>query len=302
MVSFRFHLVSLVAVFLALGLGVLVGTTVINRGIVRGLEDQTDRLVRDNSDLREQVAELTGLVETLGTFGEAVFDHVVNDRLTTDEVVIVTQEGTDEAAIGAARGALERAGADMLGLLTVSDRMALADEASRDDLEAIVGGSPTDEAEVLTAEAAQGMASELAFGPVGGDILPELIREEFVLVGGRDLQEGVLRGIDGDEAVVVVAGGRDEPVVDPSRFLVPLIEGLVEDGARVAAAEGLQTRYPFVTLLREDGAVTDEIATQDNVDQVPGEVGLVLGVEDMLRGAPGHYGVKDGASRLLPPP
>jgi hypothetical protein len=289
-------------VFLALGLGVLVGTTVINRGIVRGLEDQTDRLVRDNSDLREQVAELTGLVETLGTFGEAVFDHVVNDRLTTDEVVIVTQEGTDEAAIGAARGALERAGADMLGLLTVSDRMALADEASRDDLEAIVGGSPSDEAEVLTAEAAQGMASELAFGPVGGDMLPELIREEFVLVGGRELQEGVLRGIDGDEAVVVVAGGRDEPVVDPARFLVPLIEGLVEDGARVAAAEGLQTRYPFVTLLREDGAVTDEIATQDNVDQVPGEVGLVLGVEDMLRGVPGHYGVKDGASRLLPPP
>jgi Copper transport outer membrane protein, MctB len=302
MVSFRFHLVSLVAVFLALGLGVLVGTTVINRGIVRGLEDQTDRLVRDNSDLREQVAELTGLVETLGTFGEAVFDHVVNDRLTTDEVVIVTQEGTDEAAIGAARGALERAGADMLGLLTVSDRMALADEASRDDLEAIVGGSSPDEAEVLTAEAAQGMASELAFGPVGGDMLPELIREEFVLVGGRELQEGVLRGIDGDEAVVVVAGGRDEPVVDPARFLVPLIEGLVEDGARVAAAEGLQTRYPFVTLLREDGAVTDEIATQDNVDQVPGEVGLVLGVEDMLRGVPGHYGVKDGASRLLPPP
>jgi hypothetical protein len=302
MISFRFHLVSLVAVFLALGVGVLVGTTVINRGIVRGLEDQTDRLARGNSDLRQQVAELTGRVESLGTFGEAVFDHVVNGRLVADEVVIVTQEGTDEGAIAAARGALERAGADMLGLLTVSGRMALADEASRNDLAAILGGSATDDTELLIAEAADGMAAELAFGPAGGDLLPELIREEFVLVGGGDVEDGVLRDLDGNESVVVVAGGREEPAVDPTRFLVPLIEDLVRDGAPVAAAEGLETGYPFVTLLREDGAVNREIATQDNVDQVPGEVGLVLGVEDMLRGAPGHYGVKGGASRLLPPP
>jgi hypothetical protein len=295
MVSFRFHLVSLVAVFLALGLGVVAGTTVINRGIVRQLEQQTGEFTQRARQAEAQVSALT-------EFGEEVMGYVVEDRLTGAEVVIVTQEGTDEGAIASARRALEQAGADMLGLLTVSDRMALVDESSRADLAGIVGRLATDDSEVLTAEAAGGMASELAFGADAADILPALIREEFILVGGREVGDSVLRSLDGDEAVVVVAGGRDDPVIDPGRFLVPLVEGLVADGARVAAAEGLDTRYPFVTLLRSDGAVNGDITTQDNVDQVPGEVGLVLGVDDALRGTTGHYGVKDGASSLLPPP
>ena len=295
MVSFRFHLVSLVAVFLALGLGVVAGTTVINRGIVRQLEQQTGEFTQRARQAEAQVNALT-------EFGEEVMGYVVEDRLTGAEVVIVTQEGTDEGAIASARRALEQAGASMLGVLTVSDRMALVDESSRADLAGIVGRLATEDPEVLTAEAAGGMATELAFGAEAADVLPELIREEFILVGGREVGDGVLRSLEGDEAVVVVAGGRDEPVIDPSGFLVPLVEGLVADGARVAAAEGLDTRYPFVTLLRSDGAVNGAITTQDNVDQVPGEVGLVLGVDEALRGTTGHYGVKDGASSLLPPP
>lgn len=293
MVSFRFHLVSLVAVFLALGLGVVAGTTVINRGLVRNLEEQTADFGRRADRFERQVDSLRALRDQLT-------DHVIDGRLSGAEVVIVTQEGTDEGAIAAARGVLEGAGADMLGLFTVSGRMSLPDEASRTELASIIGGSPTEDPDALAVEAARELASEMAFGPVG-DTLAELIRGEFVLVGGRDLGDRVLRSLDGDEAVVVIAGGRDRPPVDPSRFLVPLAQGLVEDGVRVAAAEPLRTGYPFVALIREDGAVADRIATQDNVDQVAGEIGLVLGMEDVLRGAAGHYGVKEGASGLLPP-
>jgi Copper transport outer membrane protein, MctB len=294
MVSFRFHLVSLVAVFLALGLGVLAGTTVISRTLVRNLEKQT-------ANFGQRADRLDRQVDSLRAFRDQLTGHVIDGRLSGTEVVLVTQEGTDEGAIAASRRALEGAGADMLGLLTVGGRMALPDQASRTELASIVGRSATEDPDALAAEAAREMASELAFGPVG-DTLPELIRDEFVLIGGRELGDSVLRSLDGDEAVVMVAGGRDRPPVDPSRFLVPLAEGLVEDGARVAAAEPLRTGYPFVTLLREDGAVADRIATQDNVDQVAGEVGLVLAVEDVMTGTPGHYGVKDGVDDLIPPP
>jgi hypothetical protein len=296
MVSFRFHLVSLVAVFLALGLGILAGTTVINQGLVRDLRARTARFERD---ARAQAAEL----DTLTAFGEQVMAYVIEDRLVGADVVMVTQDGTDEASIAAARGVLEQAGADMLGLLSVSERMTLPDDSSRASLALIVDELSTDDPDALTAEAAAGMAEELAFGTEGADILPELIREEFVVVRGREFGDGVLTSLDGDEAVVVVAGGREPAVLDPSSFLVPLVEGLVADGARVAAAEGLVTRYPFVTLLRDDGEVNGEISTQDNVDQNPeGQAGLVLGVQDLLRGSPGHYGVKDGNAGLLPPP
>jgi hypothetical protein len=293
MVSFRFHLVSLVAVFLALGMGVLAGTTVINRTLVRRLEQDTARFDRRADRLAAQV-------DALRSFRDAVTGHVVDDRLVGTEVVLVTQEGTDEGAIAASRRALEGAGADILGLLTVGGRMALPDQTSRTELASIIGASATEDPDALAAEAAREVASELAFGPVD-DTLPELIRDEFVLIGGRELGESVLRTLDGDEAVVMVAGGPDRPPVDPSRFLVPLAEALVEEGVRMAAAEPLRTGYPFVTLLREDGAVADRIATQDNVDQVAGEIGLVLAVEDVLSGTGGHYGVK-GVDQLIPSP
>ena len=44
MINFRFHLVSLVAVFLALGLGILVGSTVIDQGIVNRLDSEINHV------------------------------------------------------------------------------------------------------------------------------------------------------------------------------------------------------------------------------------------------------------------
>jgi copper transport outer membrane protein MctB len=293
MVSFRFHLVSLVAVFLALGLGVLAGTTVINQALVRRLEQETAAAQRNAAEDQARVA-------IWKAFGEDVFESVVPGRLAGTEVVMVTQAGTEEAAIADARRALEEAGADMVGLLTASDRMALADAASREALAAIVGGLSSDEPTELASAAATEVASELAF-PGDTEVLAELIRQEFVLVGGREVGETVVGNLDGDEAVIVLGGWRERPAVDPGAFLVPLVEGLVTDGAPVAAAESVQTRSPFVTLLRDDPSVNGDVATQDNVDQMSGQVGLVLAVEDVLAGTTGHYGVKDGSDRVIPP-
>jgi hypothetical protein len=64
-------------------------------------------------------------------------------------------------------------------------------------------------------------------------------------------------------------------------------------------ANGPEQEQPFVARLR-DGDVATRIATQDNVDQIPGQIGLVLALEDLIQGVPGHYGVKDGASRVIP--
>src|SRR5918999_1178508 len=100
MVSFRFHLVSLVAVFLALGLGVLAGTTVINQVLVRQLEQDTAEAQRagDQKDINLRLWR---------AFGADIFDYLVPGRLAGTEVVLVTQEGTDEAVIGDSRRAPE---------------------------------------------------------------------------------------------------------------------------------------------------------------------------------------------------
>ena len=81
MISFRFHLVSLVAVFLALGLGVLAGTTVLNKGIVSVLEAQTNELRETSASLRQRVDRLEGEARMWSAFGNQAMEHLVAGAL-----------------------------------------------------------------------------------------------------------------------------------------------------------------------------------------------------------------------------
>lgn len=303
MISFRFHLVSVVAVFLALGLGVLSGTTVLNRGIVAGLEEQTTQLEAGRQALREQVSELQRQAEQWGRFGQDLVPYLVDGRLGGRTVVLLTQEGTDEQAVASAQDGLEAAGATILSLLEVTDRMALPTEADRAELAATVGASALDEPETLKALAAGELADQLAYGSDRADVLGPLIDGGFVVNLGPNLGEAQLQEVSEADAVVLVAGGPEMAPPRADRFLIPFVRAASQSGLSVAAAEPLETEFEFVTVLRDDSLVRDGIVTQDNVDQLPGMFGLVLGLDKLLElGQGGHFGVKDGASGVIPPP
>jgi hypothetical protein len=305
-VSFRFHLVSIVAVFMALGLGVLTGTTVINRGLVARLEGQTEDLRQRTEDAEAELTRLQAEVEGWSAYGEETMDLIVTGRLDGQRVVVITQEGTDDASIDGVLRALRMAAGDeqaVIGPLSVTSRMALDSEVDRDELAAILGADAVSEPETLQTIAADQLARRLAFAAAGDDTLEELLAARY-LIDEQGLAEGAIGELGGPEdAIVVLAGGPATSGLQPERFLVPLVGDLARDGAAVAAGEpvnGQEEEPPFVAALRSDGEVSTMIATQDNVDQVPGQVGLVLALEDLLRGVAGHYGVKDGADGAIP--
>lgn len=301
MISFRFHLVSLVAVFLAIGVGVLMGTTVINRGVVSQLESRTADLSEDLDALREDFEQLQVEAEQ---FGQEAMDPILAGRLSEREVVLVTQDGTSEESLAGVRRTLETAGAELVALLAVRPKASLVTDADRESLASIVGMDSAEEPEVLAEAAAGLLADRLAEGPNGTDTLERLLDGDFLVVQGPELTETGLRSLGGpEEAVVTVAGGPAPSTLRPDRFLVPLVADLAAAGVPVLAAEpatGGEQEPPFVTALRGDGEVSSVIATQDNVDHLIGQISLVLALEDLLQGDPGHYGVKDGASAALP--
>jgi Copper transport outer membrane protein, MctB len=293
---------------MALGLGILAGTTVINRGIVARLEDQTNELEVDADRLRADVDRLTGVVDAWTAYGESTMDFVLNGRLDGQDLVVITQDGTDDASIDGVLRALRMATGDVeqgiVGPFSVTSRMALESEADRTELAAVLGADPAADAETLQAEAASQLAQRLAFGAEGDDTLEELLAARFLVDEGPEISEADLGTVGGtDQAVIVLAGGPADSTLRPESFLVPLVSDLAGDGSSVAAGEpanGQEEEPPFVTVLRTDGEVSTRIATQDNVDQLPGQVGIVLALEDLLRGVPGHYGVKDGADAAIP--
>src|SRR5919106_516234 len=302
MISFRFHLVSLVAVFLALGLGVLAGTTVLNKGIVTVLEAQTENLREQSADLRARGDRLEGEARMWTAFGNEAMQHLVSGALPGREVILITQEGTDGAGVQGARRALEEAGADLRAVLSVDRRMTLDRGSDRQAL-ALVLGTSGDDPGALRAQAAEALAIRLAFGTSDDDVLARLIDAGFLVNQGPGLDGTGLEQLGGNgEVFVVVAGGPEDPAPTPSEFLVPFVRRLVLQGEAVAAAENLDSQYEFVGLLRGDGSVSDQMVTQDNVDRVAGEVGLVLALQGLLTdGRGGHFGVKGGASGSIPP-
>ena len=303
MISFRYHLVSIVAVFLALALGVVVGTTVVNQGIVDDLRRRTDAAVQNADKLRSQIADLNSQLNASKSFENVVMPILIKDQLTGVDVVVLTQQDVSASDVEGVRRALTDAGAIVVAELVVTNRMALADGSSQAELAAALGVTNTGASDQLAKEAARALGTRLSTGPAldpGDDLLTKLGSSGFLLTRGGAGPDS----IGGAGQAVVLVSGATSPTVDPGSFLAPLATALVQAGRPVAAVETEAAVAPFVPLLREDGSLDGHLVTVDDVDSTPGRVALVLGLRDLLSspGKGGDYGVKAGASGLLPRP
>jgi hypothetical protein len=309
LISFRFHLVSIVAVFLALALGILLGTTVVKQGVIDDLNRRADSALDRSKQLRNQVDGLQADVRSWEAFGRTIEPLLVSNQLTGQRVVMVTVEGVDLSEVDGVRQALQDSGATVESVLFVTPRMALADETSQTELASILGEVTTDPAKEAE-DAAQQLARRLADGgpsvnsDTSGprDLLADLVTGGFLAIRGGSGTTGDIGG--SDAAIVILSGGSRDPAVSPSLFLEPLASSLADASRPVVATETVDTVYPFVPLVRDDGALDGRLVTVDNADTMVGRIAVILGLRDLLetpsRG--GHYGVKPGATSLIPKP
>ena len=303
MISFRYHLVSIVAVFLALSLGVLIGTTVVNQGVLNQIKDRADASAKRSRDLEKQVADLQTQLSDGNDFSRAAEPLLVEGRLPGTEVVLVTQEGVNAGDLDGVRRTLQDAGAKVVAELVITKRMALTDATAQSELMGLVGASSSSDQTALIRAAAQKLAARLSAGPATPetDLLDQLRTAGFLIIRGGGTPEQIGSAF---QSVVLLAGGSDPPTLDPSQFLQPLAVSLVDSARPVVAAETTDTATSLVSLIRNDGSMDGQLVTVDNADEIPGRVAVVYGLRDLLAtpGKGGDYGVKDGASGILPRP
>ncbi len=286
LISWRYHIVSIVAVILALSLGVLAGATVVGDRFVEQLQGNTDRAEQTAARYREEADRLRGYTsETIA--------YLTDGKLVGSQIVLVTQDGSDDRVLSQTIQSVELAGGEVVAQLTVS--AAIVDPARQEELDAIVGPAGTDPQGLPGALAAR-LADRLSAGAAA--------REEDLLT----LLEGFVRveaavdptAIGGpDTLVVVLASGSDEPSLAPDRFLLPLVRELAATSTPTAAGDGLSSTYGFVADVRADDIPDGAIVTVDDLDQIYGGVALVLGLAN-LQASPsggGDYGV-DGSGFL----
>jgi hypothetical protein len=303
-ISLRYHVVTIVAIFLALAIGTLAGAAFVQPALQAELQNQTDRLQRNNDGLRAEVDDLRTQLASLGGFVDAVAPSLTRDKLSGTPVVLVTQTGVEEGVLSQTQAALSNAGANVLTTVSATDELVSEDPATQEQLATIVG-EPTASADQLPTLAAQALAQGLSpsTSVVGVDVLEKLLSAGFLAPVGSGPSQSTLDEIGHPgQVVVVLSGGRgDEPPLPPEDFAVPLVTRLADLNVPVAAGESLLSDYPYVSLVRADG--TDGTVTVDDLDQTMGGAALVLGLQDLIAtGDGGAYGVKDGADPLPPLP
>ena len=133
MINFRFHLISLVAVFLALGVGVAMGASFVDRATVDSLRGRVDDLDRGFRDRGQQIDDLEGQLrqsdEQAAALGEPG-SYALDGRLDGQRTVLLVPEGTPDGILDAARGALTNAGADPAAVVRLRTDLSLDDDGA----------------------------------------------------------------------------------------------------------------------------------------------------------------------------
>jgi Copper transport outer membrane protein, MctB len=319
MISFRFHVVSITAIFLAIAIGVVVGTTFIDRVTVNSLETRID-VVEDRADAtREENNRLEAELDRNREYVQLSADFAVTDRLTDVPVLLVAARGIDEGVVERTVALARRAGGEVPGVVWLEPRWAAESEEDLEALSDIVGGSPTDDREDLWDEAWSAVADELSggaiddgtFGPgpdqtTSNTALEELTTAGFLTVDPLDDDTVALEDLAGtDPRVLVVSGaGAEEQVVPvvPVAVAASADAGLVTVAADVYVEADEAPSRGSELLDTYDEAVRELIVLVDHADIEEGRVASVLALDSAAdEGGTGvHYGYGEGADAVLP--
>ncbi|HEY7401143.1 MAG TPA: copper transporter [Actinomycetota bacterium] len=301
MISWRYHLVSIVAVILAVALGVLAGATVVGDRFVDQLRVQTENAQRRADAADAEAAKLRGFTNEAVQYLTA--GALVGTTGVTPEVVLVTQDPVDGEMRDQVVQSLEAAGGHVVAQLTATSKLTDAGEEAR--LATLVGRPGLEASELPAALAVRIGARLKGLAPHGdgNDLLDEL--DPFVVVEpARDVD---VHDVGGPSTIVVVfANDTGEPSLDPAAFLVPFTGELVKSPTMdVAAGEGSVSELGFVAAVRDDGDLFPDgaLVTVDDLDDAIGRAAMVLGLANLVEtpGDGGDYGV-NGDGYLPAPP
>lgn len=276
MFDFRYHALSLVAVFLALMTGLLLGVAIGDRGLVSSAERNVrDSLRQDVRRAREESVDLRRELVEQRRIQAQLYPLLVAGRLPGQRVGLIGLGDLPNPLIRSLREGLRETGGRLTAVTVIREPISA---------NAVPGQRP--------GAPPPSIARLRRFGfQVGRDLLGSgrLVRR---------VQRSLLQSSSGQlnrmTAVVVYRAPRDEKppeAVGRRAFENALVDGLTRDGTPVVGVESTETEPSQVPWYNDR-----RLPSVDNLDQLVGQAALVFALD----GANGAYGVKDTAQALVP--
>jgi hypothetical protein len=313
MISLRQHALSLAAVFLALAVGVVLGSGFLSDTLLSSLRDEKRDLYSQINGLNDQKNVLNEKLAATNNFDNQLAGRIVHDALGGKSVVVFRTPDAKDDDVAAVTKFLGQAGGTVSG--TVSLTQEFVDANSAEKLRTVVNSS------VLPA--GQQLSTKLVDqGSQAGDLLGIALlintnpavppvdeaQRDTVLASLRDTGFITYQPTEhlgaANAALVVTGGGIAQDAgnqgVSVARFSAALAPH--GSGALLAGRDGSATGGAAVAVTRADPGMASAISTVDDVDTAPGRLTAVLGLHDLINGGHvGQYGTGHGATSITVP-
>jgi hypothetical protein len=312
MIDFRYHIVSIVSIFLALAVGIVLGAGPLQGQLGTTLTKQVSNLRQEASDLQQQKVDLTQRVTDMNAFVRSLSPQLVNATLSGHSVAVVRLPGSSDAMASAVDQELQQAGAQVNGTVKVTTAWTdPAKKAFRDNLaKSLAPLAQTQEPTGATQD--QDLASVLARGLVVSDDTAADRTDSAATTALQGLKTAGLIDFSGNgpktsTLAVVLAGpptsgeaGKLQEAEAASYAVLARALDAQSQGT-VAASDPTATQGGgTLQALRSDKQASQAVSTVDDADQPMGVVTLILALREQLTGAAGQYGIGEGALKIAP--
>ncbi len=274
MFDLKYHVATIVAVFLALAVGIVIGNAIIDDGFILHEQEQLiERLERDFAFLRRQnqlvkieIENVKQSNKELISFTESIYPYIVKDRLDGYNVAIIKTCETNKNDLSVAN-TLTKAGACVKKINISSTKLLDDDRISKDTLPDIAisfAKKVIDEDENIC--------------------LNEY--KDYIAVSGS--QSNIF------DTILVIGNSVDKKNLIVEYFDVPLIKYFKSKGLNVIAGEFSSVEYSNISYYSKL-----DVCTIDNLDTVLGQITLILILTNNIN-KPIRYGIKSTAQQLFP--
>ncbi len=279
--SFRFHVMSLTAVFLALSVGLLIGGLFLSRTPNEIQERLIRSIKRDLETINTENAKNRQLVERLRAVLREVQPRLANPKMSTRRVAVI-QTGDDADALSEVLSLLRNSGTDPVVIVSVTDRWMKLKDSDR----------------VRISNALRKVSPKL---PEGSDALIKSLANSICLPEFQPAldtlhRDGLIRIANQTNTLancVIVVGGSSRYGGDrPIELDRPLLRQWKSIGLPVAGVEQSTAYVSHIPVFRESG-----IGCIDAIDTAIGAICFTW----LFDAPPAVYGIGSMADRLLPP-
>lgn len=313
MISLRQHALSLAAVFLALAVGVVLGSGFLSDTLLSSLRDEKRDLTTQISGLNDQKNVLNEKLSAANNFDTQLAGRMVHDALGGKSVVVFRTPDAKDDDVAAVSKFIGQAGGTVTGTVSLTDEFVEANSAEK--LQTVVNSSVLPAGQQLSTKLVDqgsqaGDLMGIALLANANPAVPAVddVQRNTVLAALRDTGFITYQATDhmgaANAALVVTGGSLPQDAgnrgVSVARFSAALAPH--GSGTLLAGRDGSATGGAAVAVTRADAGMNSAISTVDDVDAAPGRITAVLGLHDLLNGGhAGQYGTGHGATSITVP-